>query len=50
MAIEWTQSLSVGVDSIDQQHKTLFDKANELFEAGKNNKTKGIYCRIARIP
>mgnify|MGYP003492147702 CR=1 FL=1 len=40
MAIEWTPNLSVGVTSIDQQHKTLFDKANELFEAGKNNKTK----------
>ena len=40
MAIEWTPNLSVGVTSIDQQHKTLFDRANELFEAGKNNKTK----------
>ena len=40
MAIEWTQNLSVGVNSIDQQHKTLFEKANQLFEAGKNNKTK----------
>lgn len=40
MAIEWTPNLSVGVTSIDQQHKTLFDKANELFEAGKSNKTK----------
>ncbi len=40
MAIEWTPNLSVGVSSIDQQHKTLFDKANELFEAGKSNKTK----------
>jgi len=40
MAIEWTPNLTVGVASIDQQHKTLFDKANQLFEAGKNNKTK----------
>lgn len=40
MAIEWTQNLSVGVSSIDEQHKTLFDKANQLFEAGKNNRTK----------
>jgi hemerythrin len=40
MAIEWTPNLAVGVSSIDQQHKTLFDKANQLFEAGKNNKTK----------
>lgn len=40
MAIEWTPNLTVGVDSIDHQHKTLFDKANQLFEAGKSNKTK----------
>ncbi len=40
MAIEWTPNLSVGVGSIDQQHKTLFDKANQLFEAGRNKKTK----------
>ncbi|HWQ77224.1 MAG TPA: bacteriohemerythrin [Anaerovoracaceae bacterium] len=40
MAIEWTPNLSVGINSIDQQHKTLFDKANQLFEAGKNNRSK----------
>lgn len=40
MAIEWTPNLTVGVSSIDDQHKTLFDKANQLFEAGKNNRTK----------
>jgi hemerythrin len=40
MAIEWTPNLAVGVSGIDQQHKTLFEKANQLFEAGKNNKNK----------
>jgi len=40
MAIEWTPNLSVGVSSIDLQHQKLFDMANQLFEAGKNNKTK----------
>lgn len=40
MAIEWTTNLAVGVNSIDDQHKKLFDMANQLFEAGKNNKTK----------
>ncbi|QOX65620.1 bacteriohemerythrin [Anoxybacterium hadale] len=40
MAIEWTSNLSVGVGSIDQQHQKLFDMANQLFEAGKNNKSK----------
>jgi hemerythrin len=36
----WTQNLSVGVDSIDDQHKMWFKKAEALFEAGKNNKAK----------
>lgn len=40
MAIEWTGNLSVGIASIDDQHKTLFDKANQLFEAGKKNQAK----------
>ncbi len=40
MAIEWTPNLSVGVNGIDRQHKTLFDKANRLFEAGRNNQSK----------
>ncbi len=40
MAIEWTSNLSVGVNSIDQQHKTLFEKADQLFEAGRNNKSR----------
>jgi hemerythrin len=40
MAIEWTSNLSVGIASIDDQHKKLFDMADQLFEAGKNGKTK----------
>lgn len=40
MAMEWTESLSVGVDLIDKQHKTWFEKANQLFDAGKNGKAK----------
>lgn len=40
MAIEWTPNLAVGVKNIDQQHKTLFEKADQLFEAGKKGKTK----------
>ncbi|NMB13591.1 MAG: hemerythrin, partial [Firmicutes bacterium] len=30
MAIEWTPALAVGVDKIDQQHRMLFQKVNEL--------------------
>ena len=40
MAIVWTQDLSVGVNSIDGQHQQLFKMADELFEAGKNGKSK----------
>lgn len=36
----WTPSLSVGVAMIDEQHKTWFDKAEKLFEAGKKNQAK----------
>lgn len=40
MAIEWTPNLTVGVASIDDEHKKLFEMADQLFEAGRNNKTK----------
>lgn len=36
----WTPNLSVGVDLIDEQHKVWFEKADKLFEAGKNNQAK----------
>lgn len=42
MAIEWTPNLSVGVDTIDEQHKVWFQKANDLFEAGQQRRTKEI--------
>jgi len=40
MAIMWTPDLSVGVKHIDDQHKIWFEKANELFEAGKQKRAK----------
>jgi len=40
MTVEWTPNLSVGVEHIDDQHKKLFEKANELFEAGKQRRAK----------
>lgn len=33
MAIEFTDSLAVGLDNIDDQHKVLFEKVNTLLEA-----------------
>lgn len=46
MAIEWTEILSVGVTTIDEQHKMLFKKADELFEAGKNGKAKDYIAQL----
>jgi hemerythrin len=40
MAVSWTPNLSVGVKNIDDQHKIWFEKANELFEAGKEQRAK----------
>jgi hemerythrin len=40
MSIVWTPNLSVGLDNIDDQHKIWFEKANGLFEAGKEGKAK----------
>jgi hemerythrin len=46
MAIVWTPDLSVGVNSIDGQHKQLFEKADQLFEAGKNGKSKELIGQL----
>jgi hemerythrin len=40
MPIAWTPNLSVGVKHIDDQHKIWFEKANALFEAGKERKAR----------
>lgn len=42
MAIKWTQDLSVGLENIDTQHKILFEKIDNLVEAGKNRKAKEV--------
>lgn len=40
MALLWNKNFEVGVDLIDSQHKQWFEKADKLFEAGKNGKSK----------
>lgn len=40
MAIEWKADLAVGVKEIDDQHKELFSKVNDLFEACNAGKGK----------
>ena len=36
----WTPALSVGVEAIDDQHKIWFEKAEKLFEAGRNKESQ----------
>lgn len=38
--MRWTPDLEVGVEQIDEQHKIWFEKAANLFEAGKNRRSK----------
>ncbi len=40
MSVVWTSNLSIGVKLIDDQHKVWFEKANSLFEAGKEQRAK----------
>lgn len=49
MALTWTPNLSVGVAAIDKQHQTLFDKANQLFEAGKNGKARDYISEMLKF-
>lgn len=49
MAMGWTEDLSVGVDLIDQQHKTWFEKADQLFEAGKQGKAKDFIAQMLQF-
>lgn len=30
----WTDDLKIGIESIDKQHKAIFDKSNEIFNLG----------------
>lgn len=38
MGLKWIDDYNVGVASIDNQHKELFNRANQLFEAMKSGK------------
>jgi hemerythrin len=38
--MQWTEDLSVGVETIDNQHKELFRRINSLVEAIKQGKCK----------
>src|SRR5690554_4308148 len=36
----WNESLSVGITTIDEQHKEWFKRAEDLFDAGKKGQAK----------
>ncbi len=40
MAIEWTEDLATGVKEIDNQHKELFQRINNLLDACNHGKGK----------
>ncbi len=40
MAVQWTPDLAVGVTLIDDQHKELFKRINQLLEASSQGKGK----------
>lgn len=46
MAIRWTPNLAVGVAKIDEQHKMLFQKVNELINACNQGKGKDAVAEL----
>ncbi len=47
--VQWTPSLSVGVDSIDNQHKELFKRVNQLLEATSQGKGKDEIGKVVQF-
>lgn len=46
MRLQWTHDLSVGVEEIDNQHKELFDRINNLDSAMKQGRAKEEVIRL----
>jgi hemerythrin len=44
--IEWTDSLSVGIEEIDKQHKRLIELINELHVAMRERRTRDVLGNI----
>ncbi|MGE5620693.1 MAG: bacteriohemerythrin [Sphingomonadaceae bacterium] len=49
MPVQWTSDLSVGVALIDDQHKELFKRVNQLLEATSHGKGKEEIGRIVQF-
>lgn len=46
--MEWSESLEIGVEEVDEQHKELVHRVNEFYAAIKENKTKEQALRILK--
>ena len=46
MLLEWNENLSVGVPSIDEQHKVLLGLLNELFDATQAGKGQAALGKV----
>lgn len=49
MLIEWTEDLAVGIAEIDNQHRELFSRINQLLEACTQGKGKDAVSDIVRF-
>jgi hemerythrin-like metal-binding protein len=46
--VEWDESLSVGIDTIDEHHRYLFDLINDLFEVVINKRGAREVARLIK--
>lgn len=46
MAIQWTENLTVGVDTIDSQHKGIFSRVNNLLSAMAQGKGRDEVSKV----
>lgn len=49
MAIEWTEDLATGVSEIDNQHKELFKRINNMLEACNQGRGKEEVGRVIKF-
>jgi hemerythrin-like metal-binding protein len=47
MALQWDESLILGFDEIDNQHKSIFEQFEKLSEAVQQGKSKDIIAELA---
>jgi len=49
MLLEWNDSLKIGIPEVDNQHRELFRRINNLYESCRNGKSKEDLLRIIRF-